>query len=60
LDPGAWKAAVDVPDLTVPGARVQLMTDNGAADRSGDGQEAKDPTHPEWQKSRSAWFTLGG
>lgn len=51
---------MDVPDLTVPGARAQLPADNGAADLYGDGKEAKDLTHPEWQKSRSTWFTLGG
>ncbi|WP_329191290.1 hypothetical protein [Actinacidiphila glaucinigra] len=36
------------------------MTDNGAADLYGDGEEAKDLGRPEWQKSRSTWFTLGG
>ena len=59
-DPGAWEAIVDVPDLTAAGARAQLMTDDGAADLYGDGEEAKDLSHPEWQKSRSTWFTLGG
>ncbi|MFE0625953.1 hypothetical protein ACFW3D_03195 [Streptomyces sp. NPDC058864] len=59
-DPGAWEAVVEVPDLTATGARAQLMTDNGAADLYGDGKEAKDLTHPEWQKSRTTWFTLGG
>ncbi|MFE3762254.1 hypothetical protein ACFXPI_10875 [Streptomyces sp. NPDC059104] len=58
-DPGGWEAIVNVPDLRVPGARVQLITDNGAADLYGDGTEAKDLTHPEWKKSRSAWFALG-
>ncbi|MFD8983281.1 hypothetical protein [Streptomyces sp. NPDC059564] len=58
-DPGGWEAIVDVPDLRVPGARVQLITDNGAADLYGDGTEAKDLAHPEWKKSRSAWFTPG-
>ncbi|MEU9940914.1 hypothetical protein AB0I08_11970, partial [Streptomyces lavendulae] len=57
-DPGGWEAIVDVPDLTVPGARVQLITDSGSADLYGDGTEAKDLTHAEWKKSRSAWFTL--
>lgn len=51
---------MDVPDLTAAGARAQLMTDNGAADLYGDGEEAKDLGRPEWQKSRSTWFTLGG
>ncbi|WP_435854279.1 hypothetical protein [Streptomyces subrutilus] len=58
-DPGGWEAVVNVPDLRVPGARVQLITDSGAADLYGDGTEAKDLDHPEWKKSRSAWFTLG-
>ncbi|MFJ6936273.1 hypothetical protein [Streptomyces sp. NPDC101132] len=58
-DAGGWEAVVDVPDLTQPGARVQLLTDNGSADLYGDGTEAKDLTRPEWKKSRAAWFTLG-
>ncbi|MEV7415101.1 hypothetical protein [Streptomyces sp. NPDC089919] len=58
-DAGGWEAVVDVPDLTVPGARVQLITDNGSADLYGDGTEAKDLTHAEWKKSRAAWFTVG-
>nr|WP_234443699.1 DUF3616 domain-containing protein [Streptomyces sp. NRRL B-24484] len=57
-DAGAWEAVVDVPDLTVPGGRAQLITDDGAADLYNDGTEAKDLTHPEWKKSRSTWFTL--
>ncbi|MGI5460757.1 DUF3616 domain-containing protein [Streptomyces sp. CA-249302] len=58
-DAGGWESIVSVPDLTQSGARVQLITDDGAADLYGDGTEAKDLTHPEWQKSRSTWFTLG-
>ncbi|MFI9241362.1 hypothetical protein ACIGXF_01970 [Streptomyces sp. NPDC053086] len=58
-DAGGWESVVSVPDLTAAGARVQLITDDGAADLYGDGTEAKDLTHPEWQKSRSTWFTLG-
>ncbi|MFD3466866.1 hypothetical protein ACFWWM_10960 [Streptomyces sp. NPDC058682] len=58
-DPGGWEAIVEVPDLTVPGARVQLITDSGSADLYGDGTEAKDLTHAEWKKARAAWFTLG-
>ncbi|WP_443334643.1 DUF3616 domain-containing protein [Streptomyces sp. ZAF1911] len=57
-DPGGWEAIVAVPDLSVAGARVQLITDSGSADLYGDGTEAKDLTHPEWKKSRAAWFTL--
>ncbi|MFI5865774.1 hypothetical protein [Streptomyces sp. NPDC051546] len=57
-DPGGWEAVVSVPDLRVPGARVQLITDSGSADLYGDGTEAKDLTHPEWKKSRAAWFAL--
>ncbi|MEU8775288.1 hypothetical protein [Streptomyces sp. NPDC048606] len=57
-DPGGWESVVEVPDLRRPGARVQLVTDNGAADLYGDGVEAKDLPHAEWKKSRSAWFTL--
>lgn len=57
-DPGGWEAIVEVPDLTAPGARVQLITDSGSADLYGDGVEAKDLTHPEWKKARTAWFTL--
>ncbi|UQX04911.1 DUF3616 domain-containing protein [Streptomyces sp. RerS4] len=57
-DPGAWESIVAVPDLRGRGARVQLITDNGASDLYGDGVEAKDLAHPEWKKSRSAWFTL--
>ncbi|WUE87292.1 hypothetical protein OG624_33705 [Streptomyces virginiae] len=58
-DPGGWEAIVEVPDLTVPGARVQLITDSGSADLYGDGTEAKDLTHAEWKKARAAWFALG-
>jgi hypothetical protein len=58
-DPGGWEAIVEVPDLSVPGVRVQLITDSGSADLYGDGTEAKDLTHPEWKKARAAWFTLG-
>lgn len=58
-DPGGWEAVVDVPDLTAPGARVQLVTDSGSADLYGDGVEAKDLTQAEWKKARAAWFTLG-
>ncbi|MFG2978018.1 DUF3616 domain-containing protein [Streptomyces sp. NPDC048331] len=58
-DPGGWEAIVEVPDLTVPGARVQLITDSGSADLYGDGTEAKDLTRAEWKKARAAWFTLG-
>ncbi|WP_436521258.1 DUF3616 domain-containing protein [Actinoplanes sp. HUAS TT8] len=57
-DAGAWEAIVAVPDLTVAGARAQLLTDAGAADLYGDGTEAKDLTHAEWKKSRDVWFTL--
>jgi hypothetical protein len=49
---------VDVPDLTVPGARAQPLTDAGSADLYGDGTEAKDLDHAEWKKSRSVWFTV--
>ncbi|MET7659964.1 hypothetical protein ABZS99_13785 [Streptomyces sp. NPDC005463] len=55
-DAGGWEAVVSVPDLTQSGARAQLLTDNGSADLYGDGTEAKDLTHPEWKKSRAAWF----
>ncbi|WP_251093055.1 hypothetical protein [Streptomyces sp. Caat 7-52] len=57
-DAGGWESVVSVPDLTAPGARVQLITDDGAADLYGDGTKAKDLAHPEWQKSRTTWFTL--
>ncbi|MGX1671805.1 hypothetical protein [Streptomyces sp. NPDC055400] len=57
-DPGGWEAVVSVPDLTQSGARAQLLTDNGSADLYGDGTEAKDLTHPEWKKSRAAWFNV--
>lgn len=57
-DPGGWEAVVDVPDLTVSGARAQLITDDGSADLYGDGTEAKDLTHDEWKKSRATWFTV--
>ncbi|MET9903309.1 hypothetical protein [Streptomyces sp. NPDC006446] len=57
-DPGGWEAIVDVPDLTVSGARAQLITDDGSADLYGDGTEAKDLTHAEWKKSRATWFTV--
>ncbi|GGV76572.1 hypothetical protein GCM10015535_08670 [Streptomyces gelaticus] len=59
-DPGGWEAVVDVPDLTVPGARAQLITDAGSADLYGDGTEAKDLDHAEWKKFRATWFTVGG
>ncbi|GJF30034.1 hypothetical protein KNE206_27340 [Kitasatospora sp. NE20-6] len=58
-DAGGWEAVVDVPDLSVSGARVQVITDDGSADLYNDGTEAKDLTHAEWKKSRSTWFTLG-
>lgn len=57
-DYGAWEAIADVPDLDAPGARAQLITDDGSADLYGDSTAAKDLTHPEWKKSRSTWFTL--
>lgn len=57
-DPGGWETVVDAPDLTVPGARTQLITDAGSADLYGDGTEAKDLDHAEWKKSRSVWFTV--
>ncbi|MFI9327272.1 DUF3616 domain-containing protein [Kitasatospora sp. NPDC052868] len=57
-DAGGWEAVVDVPDLTAPGARVQVITDDGSADLYGDGTEAKDLTHPEWKKSRTTWFAV--
>jgi len=57
-DAGGWEVVVDVPDLTVPGQRAQLVTDDGSADLYGDGTQAKDLTHPEWKKSRSTWFTV--
>ncbi|GGN85001.1 hypothetical protein GCM10011579_075540 [Streptomyces albiflavescens] len=59
-DPGGWESVVDVPDLTVPGARAQLITDDGSADLYGDSTDAKDLTHPEWKKSRATWFTVTG
>ncbi|MFF0381260.1 DUF3616 domain-containing protein [Streptomyces sp. NPDC004286] len=58
-DAGGWESVVSVPDLDVSGGRVQLITDDGSADLYGDGTEAKDLSHPEWQKSRSTVFTLG-
>ncbi len=57
-DAGAWEAIVSVPDLTQAGGRVQLITDDGDADLYGDGSQAKDLDYPEWQKSRTTWFTL--
>ncbi|WP_371503393.1 DUF3616 domain-containing protein [Kitasatospora sp. NBC_00374] len=57
-DAGGWEAVVDVPDLTVPGARAQLITDDGSADLYNDGTAAKDLTHAEWKKSRTTWFTV--
>ncbi|MFD4789173.1 DUF3616 domain-containing protein [Streptomyces sp. NPDC058459] len=57
-DAGGWESVVSVPDLGVPGGRVQLITDDGSADLYGDGTAAKDLSHPEWQKSRSTFFTL--
>ncbi|MGW5104290.1 DUF3616 domain-containing protein [Streptomyces sp. NPDC004100] len=57
-DAGGWESIVTTPDLSVPGGRVQLITDDGSADLYGDGTEAKDLSHPEWQKSRTTWFTL--
>ncbi|MEU6776421.1 hypothetical protein [Streptomyces sp. NPDC046759] len=58
-DAGAWESIVAVPEVTAAGARVQLITDDGSADLYGDGTEAKNLTHPQWQKSRTTWFTLG-
>ncbi|MFG2222303.1 DUF3616 domain-containing protein [Streptomyces sp. NPDC048644] len=57
-DAGGWEAVVDVPDLTAPGARAQLITDDGSADLYDDGTEAKDLPHDEWKKSRATWFTV--
>ncbi len=57
-DAGGWEAAVTVPDLNQAGAQVQLITDDGDADLYGDGTQAKDLDHPEWQKSRATWFTV--
>ncbi|WP_371797410.1 hypothetical protein [Streptomyces sp. NBC_01718] len=47
-----------MPDLTVPGARAQLITGTGSADLYGVGTEAKDLDHAEWKKSRSVRFTV--
>ncbi|MGY4906107.1 hypothetical protein [Streptomyces sp. 900116325] len=47
-----------MPDLAVPGARAQLITDAGSADLYGDGTEAKDRDHAEWKKPRSVRFTV--
>jgi hypothetical protein len=58
-DYGAWESVVDVPDLDQSGVRVQCVTDDGDADLYGDGTQAKDLDHPEWEKSRTTWFTLG-
>jgi hypothetical protein len=58
-DAGGWESVVEVPDLTAPGARVQLVTDDGDADLYQDGTQAKDLTHDEWKKSRATTFTLG-
>jgi hypothetical protein len=58
-DAGAWESIVDVPDLSAPGAQVQLVTDAGAADLYNDGTETKELPHNEWKKSRVTWFTLG-
>jgi hypothetical protein len=58
-DAGAWESIVDVPDLFASGARVQLVTDAGAADRYNDGTETKELPHNEWKKSRVTWFTTG-
>ncbi|MFE9251382.1 DUF3616 domain-containing protein [Streptomyces sp. NPDC007088] len=58
-DAGGWESVVSVPASASAGARVQLVTDDGDADLYGDGTQAKDLDHPEWQKSRSTWFTLG-
>lgn len=57
-DQGAWESVVDVPDLTAPGARAQLLTDDGDDDLYGDGTLAKDLDHAGWQKDRAVWFTV--
>ncbi|WP_372458016.1 DUF3616 domain-containing protein [Streptantibioticus parmotrematis] len=57
---GAWESVISVPDLSAPGAQVQLIQDDGSADLYGDGTEAKDLDQSEWQKSRTTWFTLNG
>lgn len=57
-DPGGWECVVGVPDLEVPGARVQLVADCGSVDWYGDGVEAKDLEHPEWKKARAVTFTV--
>lgn len=57
-DAGNWESVVAVPDRGDSAARVRLLTDNGSADLYGDGSEAKDLKHPEWQKSRSTAFAL--
>ncbi|WP_443060115.1 hypothetical protein [Streptomyces sp. NBC_00444] len=59
-DPGGCEAVIDVPDLTTPGARAQLLTDNGSTDLYGDGTEARDLAHAEWKESRGTWFTVTG
>ncbi|MEU4218518.1 hypothetical protein [Actinoplanes sp. NPDC026623] len=51
-DAGAWEAIV-----AETGGQVRLLADCGAADLYGDGSDAKDLSHPEWQKSRAVWFT---
>ncbi|MFI0978971.1 DUF3616 domain-containing protein [Streptomyces sp. NPDC021093] len=56
--PGGWECVVDVPDLEVPGARVQLIADCGSADWYGTGVAAKDLRQPEWKKARAVTFTV--
>ncbi|MFF2952163.1 hypothetical protein ACFVVU_12585 [Kitasatospora sp. NPDC057965] len=57
-DAGGWEAVADIPDLGAPGARVQLITDDGSAVLYNDGIAAKDLAQPEFKKSRTTWFTL--
>ncbi|MCX5201981.1 DUF3616 domain-containing protein [Streptomyces sp. NBC_00237] len=57
-DPGGWECVVDVPDLDVPGARVQVIADCGSVDWYGTGVEARDLPHAAWKKARAVTFTV--
>ncbi|MFJ2742079.1 hypothetical protein ACIO3O_20740 [Streptomyces sp. NPDC087440] len=57
-DPGGWECVVEVPDLDVPGARVQVIADCGSADWYGTGVAAKDLPQQAWRKARAVTFTV--
>ncbi len=56
--PGGKALVVTVTNIDQVVAGKAKPVHSGSADLYGDGTEAKDLDHPEWKKSRAAWFRL--